>query len=161
MSLNEIVNCPTKFASFTPYLVVQFVDWIQCRYLFVQSGGTGVQARSTTASWSVNGLDDPLDLPLTSLSLSNADQEVEQDPKYTARSTIQKPIGVPRCAATISRAFRADAISSEKPTKKHKNTPSTTRSKFEDWAVSEEDVDDIQFLMTDDEDSMKGKGKSL
>lgn len=37
MSLNEIVNAPTKYLSCHPYLVVQHVDWIQCRYLLVQS----------------------------------------------------------------------------------------------------------------------------
>jgi hypothetical protein len=37
MSLNEIVNVPTKYLSHHPYLVVQHVDWIQCRYLLVQS----------------------------------------------------------------------------------------------------------------------------
>lgn len=37
MSLNEIVNCPSKYLSHTPYLVVQYVDWIQCRYLLVQT----------------------------------------------------------------------------------------------------------------------------
>ena len=40
MSLNEIVNCPTEFASSNPYLVVQHVDWVQCRYLFVQVQGS-------------------------------------------------------------------------------------------------------------------------
>jgi ubiquitin-conjugating enzyme E2 Q len=40
MSLNEIVNCPTQFASASPYLVVQHIDWIQCRYLFVQVSAT-------------------------------------------------------------------------------------------------------------------------
>jgi hypothetical protein len=40
MSLNEIVNCPTQFASSSPYLVVQHIDWIQCRYLFVQVSAT-------------------------------------------------------------------------------------------------------------------------
>ena len=39
MSLNEIVNCPTEFASHQPYLVVQHIDWIQCRYLLVQVQG--------------------------------------------------------------------------------------------------------------------------
>jgi ubiquitin-conjugating enzyme E2 Q len=37
MSLNEIVNCPTQFQSANPYIVVQHVDWIQCRYLLVQT----------------------------------------------------------------------------------------------------------------------------
>jgi ubiquitin-conjugating enzyme E2 Q len=36
MSLNEIVNCPSQFISSNPYLVVQHLDWIQCRYLLVQ-----------------------------------------------------------------------------------------------------------------------------
>lgn len=39
MSLNEIVNCPQQFASSSPYLVVQHIDWIQCRYLLVQVQG--------------------------------------------------------------------------------------------------------------------------
>jgi ubiquitin-conjugating enzyme E2 Q len=37
MSLNEIVNVPSKYLSHHPHLVVQHVDWIQCRYLLVQS----------------------------------------------------------------------------------------------------------------------------
>jgi ubiquitin-conjugating enzyme E2 Q len=40
MSLNEIVNCPSQFASKSPYLVVQHIDWIQCRYLLVQASGS-------------------------------------------------------------------------------------------------------------------------
>lgn len=49
MSLNEIVNCPSQFASSTPYIVVQHIDWIQCRYLFVQvQGGNS----SATADYS-------------------------------------------------------------------------------------------------------------
>ncbi|KAH7036341.1 hypothetical protein B0J12DRAFT_703564 [Macrophomina phaseolina] len=38
ISLNEIVNAPAKFVSQTPHFVVSNVDWIQTRYLFVQSG---------------------------------------------------------------------------------------------------------------------------
>jgi ubiquitin-conjugating enzyme E2 Q len=36
MSLNEIVNCPGKFISSNPFVVVQHVAWIQCRYILVQ-----------------------------------------------------------------------------------------------------------------------------
>ncbi|KAK7553902.1 hypothetical protein BKA81DRAFT_417111 [Phyllosticta paracitricarpa] len=36
LSLNEIVNAPSKFKSHTPYYVVQHLDWTQTRYLFVQ-----------------------------------------------------------------------------------------------------------------------------
>jgi len=36
--LSEIVNAPSEFKSKTPHLVVQQLDWIQTRYLFVQVG---------------------------------------------------------------------------------------------------------------------------
>ncbi|SCV71838.1 BQ2448_4532 [Microbotryum intermedium] len=35
-ALCEIVNLPSSFVSFTPYFVVNQVDWIQCRYLVVE-----------------------------------------------------------------------------------------------------------------------------
>ena len=35
LAMTEIVNSPLDYTSRTPYLVVQHVDWIQCRYLFV------------------------------------------------------------------------------------------------------------------------------
>lgn len=37
MCLNEIINAPEEYTNKTPHLVVQFIDWIQCRYLFVRS----------------------------------------------------------------------------------------------------------------------------
>ncbi|KUJ15334.1 uncharacterized protein LY89DRAFT_783500 [Mollisia scopiformis] len=149
MSLNEIVNCPTKFSSSNPYLVVQFVDWIQCRYLFVLSQATSDGSYNTGASSSTVSRE------------PNPHQEVAQDPKYTAKSTLSKPIGVPKCAATISRTFRHDAKAASPTNKRHKNSMSTTTTDLQDWAVSEEEIDDIQFLMTEDEDEhIKGKGKA-
>jgi ubiquitin-conjugating enzyme E2 Q len=53
MSLNEIVNCPSKYVSHTPYLVVQHIDWIQCRYLLVQ-----VQNTESTTAYSTNTVND-------------------------------------------------------------------------------------------------------
>lgn len=37
ISLNEIVNAPSRFVSENPYFVVNQTDWIQTRYLFVQT----------------------------------------------------------------------------------------------------------------------------
>ena len=42
MALNEIVNAPAEFRSQNPHLVVQHVDWVQTRYLFVKCSGEGV-----------------------------------------------------------------------------------------------------------------------
>ncbi|KAL1306242.1 hypothetical protein AAFC00_004332 [Neodothiora populina] len=36
IALNEIVNAPGEFVSRSPHLVVQHVDWIQTRYLFIK-----------------------------------------------------------------------------------------------------------------------------
>lgn len=46
ISLNEIVNAPGEFVSKSPHLVIAQVDWIQTRYLFVQteaSKGSGAR----------------------------------------------------------------------------------------------------------------------
>jgi ubiquitin-conjugating enzyme E2 Q len=37
LALNEIVNAPKEFVSLSPHLVVAQLDWIQTRYLFVQT----------------------------------------------------------------------------------------------------------------------------
>lgn len=34
-TMNELVNCPSQFVSTKPYLVVDNVDWVQLRYIFV------------------------------------------------------------------------------------------------------------------------------
>lgn len=36
MALSEIVNAPKEFTSMSPHLVVQYIEWIQTRYLFVK-----------------------------------------------------------------------------------------------------------------------------
>lgn len=77
--------------------------------------------------------------------------EIEQDPKYTARASNKKPIGVPYCAASVSRAFRNDDIGSSSPCKKLKGISSLNGTEY----VSEaEDIEDIKFLVSDDEDEV-------
>ncbi|KAL4798040.1 hypothetical protein BDV19DRAFT_357751 [Aspergillus venezuelensis] len=43
ISLNEVVNAPGEFVSQDPHYVVQKLDWVQPRYLFVQCGRTNIQ----------------------------------------------------------------------------------------------------------------------
>src|ERR1700712_1717849 len=110
MSVNEIVNCPSQFASSSPYLVVQHVDWVQCRYLFVQVAPsiTSETINRNVASQLVYLLVPSYFMFLNTdfNSESNPDVEVSQDPKHVARSTLNKAIGVPLCAVSASRAFR-------------------------------------------------------
>jgi ubiquitin-conjugating enzyme E2 Q len=106
---------------------------------------------------------------------SNAAEEVEQDPKHMARSSLNKPIGVPLCAVSVSRAFRVNAKAAENtkstdagPKKKRKGTSSSRTSSvglanLANMVASEdEDISDITFLFSDDEadeSQLKGKWK--
>ncbi|KAF7902317.1 hypothetical protein EAF00_002220 [Botryotinia globosa] len=130
MSINEIINCPKQFVSSNPFLVVQYIDWIQCRYLLVQIEGQVIATPASTREIQL---------------------EIEQDPKYTASALNRKPIGVPYCAASVSRAFRNDGIGSSSPCKKLKGLSSLNGTEY----VSEaEDIEDIKFLVSDDEDEV-------
>lgn len=44
--LNEIINAPKHYKSSTPHLVVQHVDWIQTRYLFVKTEEASINSNS-------------------------------------------------------------------------------------------------------------------
>ena len=51
LSLQEVVNKTSQFVNSSPHYVVQHLDWVQTRYLFVQGGKTNLitdQARSAT-----------------------------------------------------------------------------------------------------------------
>ncbi|KAM3069277.1 hypothetical protein ACMFMG_010784 [Clarireedia jacksonii] len=137
MSINEIINCPAQFVSSSPYIVVQHIDWIQCRYLLVQ-----VEGGVVTTTMEENTSPSP--------------DAIKQDPKYTAVATNRKPIGIPKCAATISRAFRTDNNSDSPSTKKRKGRPLTEDGL--EISSEEEDIEDIQFLLSDDEKGSSSQG---
>ncbi|CAD6441845.1 9b27a76f-85a1-4450-a8c9-cd0173dd82b2 [Sclerotinia trifoliorum] len=131
MSINEIINCPQQFVSSNPYIVVQHIDWIQCRYLLVKIDPNAA------------------DEPSPNSSHIAAANEIKQDPKYTARSTNGKPIGVPHCAGSISRAFCTDSVGSTSQSKKRKGLPSSVNGAT--FFSDEEDIEDTKFLLLEDE----------
>ncbi|KAI9046781.1 hypothetical protein LZ554_009518 [Drepanopeziza brunnea f. sp. 'monogermtubi'] len=147
MSLNEIVNCPRQFISSSPYLVVQHVDWIQCRYLFVQTTGDKVVGPPI-------GLDGE----------RNTRNEVEQDPNWVTKSTLGKPVGIPFCAASISRAFRVDVA--DTPAKKKRKYNIIKIKMFESKKIESlsesdgENASDLNLMCSDDDSfAVKDKGK--
>lgn len=80
LSLNEIVNRPDKFVNTNPHLVVDQLDWIQTRYLFVRC----------------NSRRDPTpDIVPTDV--------YAQDPKYTALGATNQPVSIPMTAVGKSR----------------------------------------------------------
>ncbi|KAH6672966.1 hypothetical protein B0J14DRAFT_654691 [Halenospora varia] len=151
MSLNEIVNCPTKFTSSNPYVVVQHVDWIQCRYLLVQTAnssdpygyGTG---RATTGAVDAN-------------STTNTLNEVVQDSRLTAKSTLNKPVGIPLCAITTSRSFRPATVEKAETAHLAKKRRQSRSMDLTAGAASDSDeLIDLQHLLSDEEDEPQGKG---
>lgn len=85
----------------------------------------------------------------SSCSIPSSPDDIEQDPKYRAIATNRKPIGIPKCAATISRAFRTDTNNDSPSTKKRKGKLLTEDGL--EIVSEEEDIEDIQFLLSDDE----------
>lgn len=85
--------------------------------------------------------------------------EVEQDPKFTARSTANKAIGVPQCAILTSRGFRADKTDDTRQNKRRKR--SSRVEKLSSVAASDSDeIEDLAFLLSDDENNDdRGKGR--
>ncbi|KAJ4269599.1 hypothetical protein NW762_001266 [Fusarium torreyae] len=86
ISICEIVNKPAQFVSTSPYFVVNKIEWIQCRYLFVQ-----VQQSSREAMLS------PEDETYETVEC------LEQDPSHKLTGCGKQPIGIPLSAIPASR----------------------------------------------------------
>ncbi|KAF1977629.1 hypothetical protein BU23DRAFT_527166 [Bimuria novae-zelandiae CBS 107.79] len=82
LALNEIVNAPGEFVSKNPHLVVAQLDWIQTRYLFVQTRNDDY----TVTSASNNTIKDVAPL-----------NPIEQDSAYTPRG-VSGSLTIPRSA---------------------------------------------------------------
>jgi len=98
-----------------------------------------------------------------------SDAYVEQDPNFTVRSTLSQAVGIPLCAVSISKSFRASTKSAALngvPSNKRRKGPVGTLGLFMAANSDEEDVEDINFLLSDNEstsintDHFKGKLKA-
>jgi ubiquitin-conjugating enzyme E2 Q len=144
-------------------MVVQHIDWIQARYLFVQTnnGRGGNNYLDTYVS-----SNSPFDLRLLTLhstipSDSSSSALIEQDPKYTPRTQNNKPIEIPLCAISVSRAFRADTEAPKTAVNKRRKHAGSGGKTTEPVVSDEEEIEDLTFLFSDDETSpSNGKGKA-
>ncbi|ROW10713.1 hypothetical protein VPNG_05108 [Cytospora leucostoma] len=131
ISLCEIVNDPDKFVSTTPHLVVNQVDWIQCRYLFVRLAGipsAPAPASSSTANKDRNIL------------------AIPQDPTRSVRGPDGKVLKIPMKAKPSGRVTHA--------TKKHLTSPSSSKRTHEiayfTGCSDEEDGVDLECIYSSD-----------
>jgi ubiquitin-conjugating enzyme E2 Q len=155
MSLNEIVNLPGEFQASTPHIVVQYVDWIQCRYLFIRVADNKVDEQRDS-------------------SATTATQYIDQDPHYTPKGANRKPIGIPRSAFPVSRKLSMANEEEGQPRSANEKGGLSKLVKTAELYMDVEDEEDMLFLLSDGEHQAtehmppdggksngKGKGKRV
>lgn len=127
VSLCEIVNSPEKFISTKPFYVVSNVDWIQCRYLFVQ--------RKNLLGNTVCLIDggNPAQV-----------DEIPQDPSYRVLGPNARQMKIPTKAIPSSRI--AQNPKSKEPQVSVKRLKTSNDSAESD----EEELSDLEAILSDD-----------
>lgn len=132
ISLQEVVNAPTKFVTSNPHYVVADIDWIQTRYLFVQS-------------------------TLSRAAETSAIVEYAQDPSRIVYGESNQPVKVPITAVPKSRRPAMGQSSTITGKKKFKGTTITdqaTAERQEDDANSVvSDLEDLALFSGDSDNT--------
>lgn len=136
VSLNEIINCPSEFVSRSPHYVVSQLDWHQCRYIFVQAAACG----------EYGGVVNPSPVG----SVSNNQQFHKQPDGLAITGPSGQALRIPLAAIP----FRLVDPGLETQPVATKRT--TVRREEEESA--EEDLEDVQFLFSDNEESEEPRG---
>ncbi|KUI53222.1 hypothetical protein VP1G_00588 [Cytospora mali] len=144
ISLCEIVNNPKEFVSTAPHLVVNQVDWIQCRYLFVQRvGGLSIPVASSA------------DVSTGSTAATNI-QVIPQDPSRPVIGPDNKVLEIPLKAIPSGRA-------AQQP-KKQLSSPSSKRAHDITYSLGVSDEDDgadLEYLFSSDDENSEPPSKRL
>jgi ubiquitin-conjugating enzyme E2 Q len=158
LSLNELVNAPAKFKCTNPHYVVDQLDWIQPRYLFVKCHGAGPSDGTANAKPSAM---------------------YKQDPKYPAQGPHGSPICIPISALNSQRRHsvgvlnQTDSEIGKSPSfgrKKRKRDADVvpTPAESADDVLEEDDVmsvatafDDLQILLSEDEGEVEQEAPTV
>lgn len=136
LALNEVVNAPDEFVHKTPHYVVNQIDWIQTRFLFVKGNHRQL------------GHDFNNSTPPENVYI--------QDPGRTAIDEHNQAIIIPITA--VSKSHRPVTVTSPatRGSKKAKIVGSTTQEQAEktedDAASMRSDASDIEYLLSEEED---------
>lgn len=128
LSLNEVVNAPDEFMSKSPHYVVDKIDWIQTRYLFLKVDA-GVRGNSDSSD------SKPLRI-------------YEQDQRVQALGENGQPVVIPITAVSKSRRPAVSpATFSKASSKKMKSLKLTNQE------IAEQEEDDAASIVTNEEDN--------
>ncbi|KAL8679551.1 MAG: hypothetical protein Q9186_004171 [Xanthomendoza sp. 1 TL-2023] len=126
IALNEIVNAPGEFVSKAPHLVIDKLDWIQTRYLFVKISAQ-IQFDNDV-------------IP---------NEVYAQDPKYTPTGSHQQKIVIPITA--VSKSRRPLTTESKTGVKKLK-TGNIVETDDAVLPSDDTDIEDRQALLSENEE---------
>ncbi|KAH4006196.1 hypothetical protein HBI56_097650 [Parastagonospora nodorum] len=115
LALNEIVNAPSEFTSKTPHLVVPQLDWIQTRYLFVNTRQDYTVGAATTPDKGTKPHD-----------------YIDQDPQMTPKG-VNGALVIPIHAISGSRRPKP------KVTSKNKRQKATSGSQYDPIEIDDDD----------------------
>jgi ubiquitin-conjugating enzyme E2 Q len=145
LCLNEIVNVPDEFVSRSPHLVVQHLDWIQTRYLFVQ----GAKYGESQASSMDNATGTPIDEMKALFAVS---ETLPQDPSMRPLAPTRERLTIPLDAISKSRqALYATATPPKAPSTTERRDAKRlklTNVKIEQYYISDDtDEEDLAILV--------------
>lgn len=127
LALSEIVNAPSEFVSENPYYVVQHLDWIQTRYLFVRC----TSERQTDRPQQLSRFD-----PGGVTAEMKPKNPYPQDPARTPMGTNREPIIIPASAIRSSAKSQQAKTGLPQPSSWHlANTSSQASSKKNTSAI--------------------------
>lgn len=168
VSLNEVVNSPLRFVSHSPHYVVQHLDWIQPRYLFVNLQDFNVPGMvERTGGYAY----DVMQKSFQSSSRKNDEQlTYKQDRCYMALGPDGKSIKIP---ISIFSGQRGKLLGTAGETGLTDLAPSPKRRRYsvknteqrdgdnDDNVSIETTIEDLSILLSDDELSESSPGPSM
>lgn len=137
IALCEIINSPAQFQSSSPHYVVSQLDWIQCRYLFIQS-----VVVPESCEESITKLPD---------KTKGTFDELPQDPARAVVGPAGTRLKIPRKAFRGNRYHHKDVTTGEA-----NDGQSTPKRAFDSHDVADDDSDeedamDLEALCSGDE----------
>ncbi|KXG45753.1 Ubiquitin-conjugating enzyme, E2 [Penicillium griseofulvum] len=160
LSLNEVVNAPRKFVAQTPHYVVQHLDWIQPRFLFVKLEDLTVPGSSTAGPMYASTYKGVRSSKSQSSSYKHDESLLyEQDERYQASGPSGRPISIPlsifsgqRGAILRAAATEAGTVSLvESPKRRKCSVESTEQCDNDDNVSIQTTMEDLSILLSDDE----------
>ncbi|CAG8207272.1 unnamed protein product [Penicillium nalgiovense] len=163
ISLNEVVNAPEKFVSHSPHYVVQHLDWIQPRYLFVKLSDFNVRGTA-------RGSMPKSSKPQPPFHKHDESRMYKQDQRYLALGPNGKQVKIPISIFSGPRGkflARETGLTGLVPSPKRRKYSVENTERHDDDDDNDDNVsietavEDLSILLSDDETSESLPGASM